>query len=165
MAVFGKRTGDSYNKIYKTTNSGNNWDEITDYNHRLPNTTSLTINPFNNNQLWIGTTGSGTFIFDGLTIGISVISSEVPSKFKLYQNYPNPFNPATRIIFDVADYSMIRITIFDALGREIKTLVNENLKSGKYEIKWNAENYASGVYYYQMTEDNFVQTRKMILLK
>jgi len=170
IVAFGKRTGDSYSKIYKTTNNGSSWDEITDNNHRLPNTTSLTINPFNINQLWIGTTGNGTFIFDGLTIGIKVISTEKPERFSLEQNYPNPFNPATKIRFSVplvgAQYiEPLQLRIYDILGCEIVTLINEELKSGTYEVDWSAEKYPSGVYFYTINSGSFSETRKMIFMK
>ena len=78
-----------------------------------------------------------------IPIGIEPISSEIPTKFELFQNYPNPFNPSTKIKFSIPvrnghDRSLLKI--YDALGREIAVLVNEELKPGTYEIEWNAEN-------------------------
>jgi hypothetical protein len=105
-------------------------------------------------------------------IGINPIGNEVPYKFMLYQNYPNPFNPATTIRFSVgtpseqvAGSDPVKLTLYDALGREIKTLVNENLKPGTYEVEWDATNYPSGIYFYQLSTTGYNQTRRMVLIK
>ena len=170
IVAFGKRTGDQYEKIYTSTNSGTTWAELTNQSHRLPNTTSLVINPYNNNQLWIGTAGDGIFVFDGLTIGIKRISTEVPGKFTLYQNYPNPFNPTTKIKFDLPGANAnVRIIIYDVLGKEVTSIVNQKFQSGTYEITWDGSKYSSGLYFYKITindgESEFYETRKMLLLK
>jgi photosystem II stability/assembly factor-like uncharacterized protein len=101
-------------------------------------------------------------------IGITPISNEIPREFMLMQNYPNPFNPATKIRFQIPlrngpDRSLLKI--YDALGREIETLVNEYLNPGIYEIEWNAAKYSSGIYFYRLNSDDFIETRKMILIK
>jgi hypothetical protein len=88
-----------------------------------------------------------------------------PSNFKLEQNYPNPFNPSTKIQFTLEKAGMTKLTIYDILGRELTTLVNERKDAGTYEVTFNATNYASGVYYYKLKSDNIVQTKKMMLLK
>jgi uncharacterized delta-60 repeat protein len=101
-------------------------------------------------------------------VGIQPNSNEIPSQFRLYQNYPNPFNPVTKIRFDIAPVEtrlIASLRIYDILGREVATFVNESLKPEKYEVEWNAVNYPSGIYYCQLTAGNFAQTRKMILLK
>jgi hypothetical protein len=98
-------------------------------------------------------------------IGIQNISSEVPSSFTLHQNYPNPFNPVTNIKFDIQKSSDVKIIISDVMGREITTLVNEQLKPGTYEVDWDASNYTSGVYFYKLYTGDFAETRKMILIK
>jgi hypothetical protein len=105
----------------------------------------------------------------GIT-GINKISSEVPEHFSLYQNYPNPFNPTTKIKFSIPspsplERSGVRLVIYDALGREVQTLVNEQLHPGTYEVEWPASNFSSGMYYYTITSDTFTQTKKMVLLK
>ncbi len=101
-------------------------------------------------------------------IGIQPISTEIPQRFELFQNYPNPFNPVTKIRFNIParnghDRSLLRI--YDALGREILTLVNEELKPGIYEIEWDASNYPSGVYFYKLESGSFAQSKKMVLVK
>jgi hypothetical protein len=107
----------------------------------------------------------------GYVIGINKTSSEVPSAFRLEQNYPNPFNPTTKIKFDIAPLSRgaggvwTELKIYDITGREIQTLVNEKLNPGTYEVTFDGSNYASGVYFYQLKTGDFVQTKKLVLLK
>jgi uncharacterized delta-60 repeat protein len=98
-------------------------------------------------------------------IGIQTISSEIPESFSLSQNYPNPFNPSTVISFKLAVNSYAKIIVYDILGNEISTLVNERLKAGTYEAEWDGSNFSSGVYYYKLIAGDFVETRKMILVK
>ncbi|MBT8391208.1 MAG: T9SS type A sorting domain-containing protein, partial [Ignavibacteria bacterium] len=86
-------------------------------------------------------------------------------EFVLEQNYPNPFNPITKINFQLAEISFVKIVIFDALGREIVTLVNQEKPAGKYEVEWDASEEPSGIYYYMLKTDEFTQTKKMILMK
>ena len=94
-----------------------------------------------------------------------VSSGEVPNKYSLSQNYPNPFNPTTTIKFEVAKNSFVSIKVFDLLGREVKSLVNNNLNAGTYEYTFNASEFSSGMYFYKMTSNEFVQVKKMLLLK
>jgi hypothetical protein len=102
-------------------------------------------------------------------IGIESIGSAIPVNFKLHQNYPNPFNPLTTIKFDIPSAGTVprtvRLVIYDMLGREIAVLVNENLKPGSYEVKWDASNFASGMYFYKLKNGGFTQTKKMVLIK
>ena len=98
-------------------------------------------------------------------VGINIINTEIPNVFKLYNNYPNPFNPSTKIRFDLPNSSFAKLVIYDALGREQETLVNEQLNTGTYEAVWTADRFSSGIYYYKLTTGEFSQTNKMILLK
>jgi hypothetical protein len=93
---------------------------------------------------------------------IQVTISQKPLTFNLNQNYPNPFNPTTKIKFEIPKLSYVRLTIYDMLGREITTLVNENLKPGRYELSWDAIQYASGVYFYKIEAGSYVKTKKML---
>ena len=93
------------------------------------------------------------------------ISLNFPTRFQLYGNYPNPFNPSTKIKYSVQQTSQVQIKIFDVLGNDIVTLVNEEKPAGTYESNWNAANLPSGVYFYRLQAGDFMQTRKMILLK
>ena len=89
----------------------------------------------------------------------------VPSKFELDQNYPNPFNPSTKIRYQLPTESKVVIKIYNILGSEVMVLVNEQKEAGSYEAEFNASNLSSGTYIYKINADNFVQTKKMILLK
>jgi hypothetical protein len=117
-----------------------------------------------------GTTNLWTAIIDTFTIGIRPISSEVPNRFMLYQNYPNPFNPSTNIKYQItknvkSETSNVKLIIFDILGKEVTTLVNEKQSPGTYEVNWDGTNYPSGVYFYTLTAGDFVETKKMLMIK
>jgi endoglucanase len=91
--------------------------------------------------------------------------SETPLNFELRQNYPNPFNPVTTIKYQVPNAGIVIIKIFDILGHEITTLVNEQKQPGKYAVQWNASNNSSGLYFYRIQAERFVETKKMVLLR
>ncbi|HEY5536461.1 MAG TPA: C39 family peptidase [Ignavibacteria bacterium] len=97
--------------------------------------------------------------------GIINISNDIPTEFSLQDNYPNPFNPSTNIKFNVAKLSDVKIIVYDVLGREVQTLVNESLKPGTYEAVFDASSFSSGVYFYKLITNEFVEMKKMILLK
>ena len=98
-----------------------------------------------------------------------ITSAETPtihsSSFELFQNFPNPFNPITEIKYVINNESFVTLKIYDLLGREISTLVNEKKSIGTYLINFNASNLSSGIYFYSINAGNFHQTRKMILIK
>lgn len=85
--------------------------------------------------------------------------------YTLYQNYPNPFNPATRISFSLTSQSLVTLKVFDVLGRDIATIISEEMSAGNYSKQWNAVNFPSGIYYYQLQAGSYTATKKMILLK
>jgi len=91
--------------------------------------------------------------------------SENPISFILGQNYPNPFNPTTSIQYTISNRQFVNIKVYDALGKEIATLVNQEKPAGTYEFEWNAIDIPSGVYFYQLKTGSFVQTKKMTLLR
>ena len=99
------------------------------------------------------------------TVGIHKIEGEVPNKYSLNQNYPNPFNPSTTINFQIPKSGFVKLVVYDINGRELETLVNENVSEGKYSVKFDAEKYSSGVYFYKLSSNDFVDTKRMILLK
>lgn len=99
------------------------------------------------------------------TTSIGSTENILPEGYNLYQNYPNPFNPSTRIRFEVPEVSIVKIAIYDALGKEVKVLVNKEFSAGTHILNVNLENFASGVYYYTMISQSYKQTRKLILLK
>ncbi len=89
----------------------------------------------------------------------------MPTEFLLSQNYPNPFNPSTTFRYSIPTQSKVVIKVFDILGNEIETLVNEEKPAGTYELTWNAANLSSGIYFYQLRAEEFLSVKKMILLK
>ncbi|MCH6573579.1 MAG: T9SS type A sorting domain-containing protein [Bacteroidetes bacterium] len=96
---------------------------------------------------------------------VSVESSNFITDYVLEQNYPNPFNPSTTIKFGIPEKNNVVLTVYNSLGAEVATLVNEVREAGSYEIQFNANNFSSGIYYYKIIAGNFVETKKMILLK
>ena len=159
------------NIILKTTDAGTSWvnqyQPANKYLYSIYPATSTSVYVVGSNGTILKTTTGG------VPIGIKPISNRVPDEFFLYQNYPNPFNPTTKIKFDIplsrgvpeGRGVLTSLTIYDILGREVTTLINENLQPGTYEIEWNAANFASGVYFYQLRAGDFVQTKKLVLLK
>ena len=110
------------------------------------------------------------WFFTTTPVNVSLTGSEIPGEFKLYANYPNPFNPATKIKFDIPEKSFVKLTVYDALGREINTLVNNELSPGSYVADWpaptgNGAGYTSGVYFYRLEAGNYVETKKMLMIK
>ena len=92
---------------------------------------------------------------------VNVLSQD----YTLYQNYPNPWNPSTNIKYSIPKTSQVSIKVYDIIGNEIKTLVNEDKPAGAYELTWNAGNLPSGIYFYRLQAGSFIETKKMILLK
>jgi hypothetical protein len=93
------------------------------------------------------------------------VPGPVPQAFALEQNFPNPFNPTTSFEFKVSGYRFVTFRVFDALGREIATLVNEYKTPGTYRVRWDAGNLPSGVYFYRMQAEEFTETKRMVVLK
>jgi hypothetical protein len=89
----------------------------------------------------------------------------VIKEFSLIQNYPNPFNPVTNIYFSLPKETFTTLKVYNILGREVETILNEKLEAGEHHVKWNAINYSSGLYYYRLISGDFIETKKMILLK
>ena len=130
---------------------------------------SRELSKFNNSDIngaWIlkvydrnaGNTGvlkawSLNFVIGTNPIGIQNISNEIPKSYSLSQNYPNPFNPVTNIKFQIPNAGFVKLSVYDMLGREVETLVNENLNAGTYNADWNAANYSSGVYFYRIESE------------
>ena len=90
---------------------------------------------------------------------------QIPNQFYLGQNYPNPFNPETDIRYRISDHGLVRLTIYDVLGREVATLVNEQQSPGTYNVAWNASGFASGLYVYQLRTGDFAESRKMLFIR
>jgi photosystem II stability/assembly factor-like uncharacterized protein len=148
--------------ILHTSNGGENWiKQNSPYDGRFESVYFI-----NNPTGWVV---GGSAIIKTTTGGVSFVEEseidEMPSDYNLCQNYPNPFNSSSIIRYSVPQSSNVIIKVFDILGNEIETLVNEKKPSGTYELTWYSESLPSGVYFYQLKAGEFVQTKKMILLK
>ncbi|MCU0372659.1 MAG: T9SS type A sorting domain-containing protein [Ignavibacteria bacterium] len=152
-----------YYQTIKTTSGGANWFIIT-----TPHAanTYKDVHFADANTGWL--VGTGGIILKTTTGGITGISSgnENVTSYKLSQNYPNPFNPTTKIGFALPKQGLVTIKVFDVLGKEIETLVNESLKPGTYETTFDGSNYPSGVYFCRMGRDGkTAEVIRMVLLK
>ncbi len=148
--------------IMYTSNGGTNWsDQISGTGNSLRSV--YFVNALTG---WaVGDLGTILKTTTGGITGVYRISNEIPSQYSLSQNYPNPFNPSTNIRYELPKNKFVRLTIYDALGREIETLINESLKPGSYEITFDGSNLSSGIYLYKLTTDEFTETKRMILIK
>jgi photosystem II stability/assembly factor-like uncharacterized protein len=115
---------------------------------------------------WCGGPTDSIYKWTGNLLATSVKQTKtIAVGFRLEQNYPNPFNPSTKIGFRVPGSGLVSLKVFDVLGREVRTLVNEKLETGSYETTFDARGLASGVYYYRIQAGNFVETKKLLLLR
>jgi hypothetical protein len=123
----------------------------------------------NNNSLFLfgSSLDSSILIKYGLLTNIYQKIDITDTSYKLYQNFPNPFNPSTKIKFDIPSNVVGRtfLSVYDITGREIQTLVNEQLQPGVYEVTFSGSNLASGIYFYQLKAGDFIQTKRMVLIK
>ena len=106
----------------------------------------------------------GVLYGDTTFTGIDEVNT-LPDKFVLYQNYPNPFNPTTTIKYEMPKAAYVRLVVYDILGREVATLVNEFKPGGRYSVTFNAGNLSSGIYIYQLRSGSFVANKKLVLLR
>jgi hypothetical protein len=149
--------------IRKTVNGGANWNfqycPVGDNLNSICFTDSI--------HGWIGSNNGKILYTDdagGLT-NLNKVSEDLPDSYLLSQNYPNPFNPSTKIKYRIKNDNFVSIKIFDALGKEIITLVNKTQKPGIYEITFEGSEYPNGIYYCRLTAGIFSETIKMIFLK
>lgn len=103
--------------------------------------------------------------YSQVTVPVSEVPPLRPFGFHLGQNYPNPFNPTTEVRFEIADVGFVSLKVYDVLGREVATLVNEEKKQGEYQVTWDSRRVASGVYFYQLKAGRFLATRRMVIIK
>lgn len=150
--------------IIKTTDSGSNWNILPictrHYLTRVQFIDEKTGWVLDYNNKIIKTTDGG--------IATSIIESkdkDIPENYYLSQNYPNPFNPQTKIMYSVPQNAFVTILVFDILGKEVVRLVNEEKSAGNYEVIWNTADLSSGVYFCRFKSGNFIETKKMILLR
>ena len=101
----------------------------------------------------------------GDLVSIEKENQQLPAKFNLYNNYPNPFNPSTVIRYEIKDTRFVSLKVFNSIGQEVAILVNEKQIAGRYDIEFNSRDLTSGIYFYQIIANGFIQTKKMLLLK
>jgi len=107
----------------------------------------------------------GLLISESSIVGVEEYQSSNPQTFYLYQNYPNPFNPSTKIKYQIPGFSSVTLKVYGVLGNEVTTLVNEDKPAGQYEVKFDASELSSGIYFYQIKAGSFIESKKMILIK
>jgi len=145
--------------IMKTTNAGVSWtSEISNTSESI-----LAIESTSSNLHVAG--GNGYYSQTANPIGIQNINSEIPKDYKLSQNYPNPFNPLTNIEFSIPSKGNVKLTVFDIAGKEVGLLVNNVLSPGTYRFDFNANYLSSGTYFYRLVAGDYVETKKMVLVK
>lgn len=116
---------------------------------------------------WVGMNGSAYGLYFNRYSLTSIIGNdgETPATYSLSQNYPNPFNPTTKISFSIPKSEFVSLKVYDLLGREVSTLVNQQMATGKYSIDFNASKLSSGVYFYRLNAGSYTETKKMIIQK
>jgi len=163
----------NYEIYYKrSTDGGISWGTDT----RLTNNAAVSMHPFITSSssavhvIWFDNRDGNYEIYykrnpTGNVTGIENIGSELLEKFNLKQNYPNPFNPSTSIQYAISNRQFVSLKVYDVLGNEIATLVNEEKPAGNYEVNFNALRLSSGIYFYKLQAGSFVETKKMILMR
>jgi photosystem II stability/assembly factor-like uncharacterized protein len=145
--------------IMYTTDGGVNWD----YHSSPTDNFLLKVFFIENNVGWaVGL--DGTIITTANPVSVNENLTQ-PVGYDLFQNFPNPFNPGTSISFSISEASIVKLTVYDALGEKIGTLVSGKLNGGSYSYDWNASKLPSGIYFYRLQAGSFVETKKMVLMK
>ncbi|MBE2219143.1 MAG: T9SS type A sorting domain-containing protein [Ignavibacteria bacterium] len=148
--------------VFFTSDYGTTWTELAD---GLPNTVAMHLDYHQaSNKLRIGTHGRGVWETDA-ALGLVNYNNEVPASYSLQQNYPNPFNPVTTIKYDVIKNGLVKLSVFDVLGKELKSIINQVQPAGTYTVQFDASQLTSGVYFYKLETGGFVETKKMMLVK
>lgn len=152
-----------------TTNAGETWFSDPYFNNVTGSLSSLYQYP-RPGRTFTALSGNNTLVTASddtsfAVLGITQSGNSIPAEFKLSQNYPNPFNPVTNIEFKIKETGNVKLVIYDINGKVIETLADQKLSSGTYKATWNAVNFSSGIYFYNITAGNISQTKKMVLIK
>jgi hypothetical protein len=148
--------------ILHTTNGGAEW--VSQPSGTTKNLLAVSFSSPNTGTI-VGADGIILRTTTGGTTDVNDLMNQVPNRFALEQNYPNPFNPSTTIKYDLPKTSYVKLIMFDALGKQVRTLVNEEKSAGSYIVELNASNLPSGVYFYRIQTGDFIQTKKLILMR
>ena len=166
----------NFNKIYykASTNGGQDWSEdlfiSTPFNFGYAIYSSIDISDSSLHVVWEDARhGSPELYYRknilGSPVEVTPVNNEIPSEFSLSQNYPNPFNPVTNIKFSIPKTGLVKLTVYDATGRETAALFNGELSAGTYSYDFDASQLTSGIYFYRLEANEFTQTKKMVLIK
>jgi hypothetical protein len=149
------------NGVYASTDGGDNWNTLgmTGYN-----VSSITVVP-NSSSLFVGTANGAIYRNVADVTAVKADKQEIPETFELMQNYPNPFNPSTTIKFNIAQAGHYSLKVYDILGKEVATLVNGELKAGKFSVRFDAARLATGIYVYQLMGEKINMVKKMAIIK
>lgn len=155
------QTGSS---VYRSTNGGLNWMSV----YTMASAVFRDIDVVTSAVClsgWAVGDGGAVAKIGGIEVGAGSLSGEVPTSYSLKQNFPNPFNPSTNIAFSIPKSGLVTLKVFDLNGKEVSLLINEVKSAGNYIVGFNASNLPSGLYFYKVTSGEYVETRKMILIK
>jgi hypothetical protein len=148
--------------IFKSNDNGISWEQI---NQGLPEQNAGDLN-FTQTDLIASVYNHGLYRRPlSEVISVKIISTEIPYEFDLEQNYPNPFNPVTNLEFGISELGFVSLKVYDLLGKEVVTLVNEKLSPGEYKVEFDGSGLTSGVYFYRLTAGEFTETKRMMLVK
>jgi len=148
--------------VFRSTDNGDTWTEI---NTGLTTTYVFSFAINSTGHIFAGTFGGGVLRSIESTTSVREIAGELPSSFSLSQNYPNPFNPTTTIEYALPRSGDVVLAIYNLRGEEVSRFADGEQPAGYHSVIWNAANVASGIYFYRLQAGDFVQTRKMVLLK
>jgi hypothetical protein len=166
LAVSGTNlfAGTVFGHVFLSTNNGTSWTAVS---KGLPANVRIYTLCVNGSNLFAGTTGSGIWKrpLSEMVTGMEENHNQFPNCFALLQNYPNPFNPSTNISFNLPSKSFVTLKLFDIIGREVATIVSEEMSAGSYSRQWNAVSMSSGIYFYRLQAGSFIETNKLLLLK
>jgi hypothetical protein len=149
-------------EIYQSTNNGSSW---TDISTGAPSVTVLSFAFDTNGFAYIGSEGMGLYRSTESITSVGDITNGSPMKYTLEHAYPNPFNPMTTIRYQLPIQSHVTLKIFDILGRDVATLVDDIEEPGYKSVRFNAQDLASGVYYYRIKAGNYCETKILLLIK
>ncbi len=145
--------------IQKTTNGGISWSI-----YHTGNVPLYSVFMVNDSNVWIAGAG-GKILRNSTAVNIQSLQSETFIEFSLSQNYPNPFNPSTNLKFGIPDLGFVSLKVYDALGKVVRTLVNESRPAGYYNVEFDGSDLPSGVYFYKLERGDFIETKRMLLIK
>jgi hypothetical protein len=161
--------GDS-SGVYISTNFGNNWSLYNNSFSPSKFVIGISKDPGSADTFYVATTKNVYKVWASFLVGMQNENNFIPDKYVLHQNFPNPFNPTTKIKFDIPlwrekEGRVLSLKIYDILGKGIATLVNEQLQPGTYEVTFDGSNIPSGIYFYKLEIENYIETKKMLMVK